>query len=230
MNEQGKRFIQISFAVLINVAAGVIVFFITKNYTYTITVIAVLELIGIVAILIFKLRPNSLIGELKEYRSLNEGPTLFDLVKDVTSEFKYMGISARTVLIDDEYIKEMIQKAKGNCVFKFLILDPECSFVEEKAIEEGDTCSGWKKEIEATISRLKKLREKHDLKIEVRTHDTYPIFRMIIINSNNLFFSWYPVGRRGSNSPLSVFSNSRNSMYEPLTGYFDKLWISCKEH
>lgn len=215
-------------AVVINFIAGLLVYFITTNLIYALITIGTLELLIIIALLLRAQKCKSIIGVRKSFRSFDEAPKPLEMIHEVTSEFRFMGISAKTLLIDEAFDREMIQKARGSCHFKFLLLNPQSKYVKEKAIEEGDTPIGWKNEIEASIERLHTLRDQHHLNLEIRLFDSYPIFRIILVNSI-MYFSWYPSGRRGSTSPMQISENINQSMYEPFSNYFNKLWEICPE-
>jgi hypothetical protein len=95
-------------------------------------------------------------------------------------------------------------------------------------MEEGDTVPGWKGEIEASIDRLRLLRDVHKLNIEVRLYDQFPIFRLMFINGSIMYFGWYPIGQQGIRGPLLIVENAQHSLYEPLRMSFNELWTTAR--
>lgn len=208
----------------LNIVAGLAVFFVTKSAISTLATIAVTELL-LVLFMARALLVHPRIPGITQYsRSSPVGGDLLAIGDMVTTEFVFWGISAKTVIHSDDFRRIIIERARGSTTFRFLILHPTSPHLAVKALEEGDTATGWRREIEANIDRLREMRDEHHLNIEVRTYDAWPIFRLMFINSSTLYFGWYPRGSQGVHSPLIVVRNDRISIYHPIRLLFEQVW------
>jgi len=213
----------------LNIAAGVVSFYLTKDSTTTFATVAITELLVILEVSRRLLTRPHVPGVLR-YRSTPPiGGELLDIAQSVTSEFLFWGISAKTIIHSDDFRQILVMKSRGKRRFRFLILDPESEHVIKRAAEEGDTPHGWQREIEANIDRLQQLRTQHGLNIEVRLYDAAPVFRLIFIDSNMMYLGWYPMESQGVHSPLLVVTNGANSIYGPVRTLFEETWLTSKE-
>lgn len=226
--EPRKLVIELAAAVLLNVVAGVITYFFTRQVTYALVAAIVVEMAVIIAMYVRLKSKPKLVGITDSAPTFAEGPDIVTIAQTVSTEFAFWGISAKSMLSDDRFRDVMVRKAKGNCEFRFMLLNPNSPYVAKKALEEGDTAAGWKNEIEANIMRLKQLRDEHHLNIEVRVYDQFPVFRVIFTNSNKMYFGWYPVGLQGIRSPLLIVENSQGALYQPVRLSFNDLWVRAE--
>jgi len=221
--------VELAVAVVLNVLAGIMTFFITRQVVHALVAVIVFETL-IIGFLCWRLtRTPKLVGIIDSAPSFAKGPSITEIAQTVATEFVFWGISAKSILSNDEFREIIIKKAKGNCEFKFLLLDPNSPFVADKALEEGDTAEGWKNEIAANILRLRQLRDEHHLNIEIKVYDQFPVFRLIIANSNLMYFGWYSGGLQGIRSPLLIVQNNQGSLYQPARLSFNDLWVRAAE-
>jgi len=221
--EPRKLAVELTAATILNITAGVVTFLLTQQIVYALIAVVILEAIAI-GLLYWQLkRKPKLVGIIDYARTFAEGPSVVEIAQSVSTEFIFWGISAKSMLSNDEFREVMMKKSKGNCIFKFMLLNPESQFVAKKALEEGDTAIGWKNEIEANLLRLKQLKDEHHLNIEVRLYDQFPVFRVIFSNSNLMYFGWYPIGLQGIRSPLLIVQNNQGALYQPVRLSFNDL-------
>jgi hypothetical protein len=212
-----------------NIIAGVLIFILVSNITNAFILLSITEFL-IIIYLIFRNYTEHVIPGFKKYSGkFEDGYKVSDILDNVSFSFDFVGISARTMLIEELFIEKLIKSAKGKNKFRFLLLNPNCENVEIKSNEEGDTKSSWENEINASIERLKSLKKEHKLNIEIRLYNSYPIFRQVILNNSIMYFSWYPTGQRGSSSPVMCFDDSKKSIYQPLKANYEELWKSSIE-
>lgn len=222
--EPKKVAIELASAIILNAIAGIVTFLFTQQIVYALVAVITLEAM-IIGLLYWQLtRKPNLVGIVDSAPTFAEGPSITTIAQTVATEFIFWGISAKSMLSNDEFRDIMLRKAKGNCEFRFLLLHPQSQFVAKKALEEGDTATGWKNEIDANIFRLKQLRDEHHLNIKVRLYDQFPVFRVIFTNSNRMYFGWYPIGLQGIRSPLLIVQNNQGSLYQPARLNFNDLW------
>jgi hypothetical protein len=220
---------EVFIAFALNIVAGVFTFFLTQQIVYALIIIALIEAITIAILYLQLKRRPKLVGIVQSFPTFAKGPGLPQIIESVTTEFVFWGISAKSLLSNDEFRELMIKKSKGDCVFKFLLLKPTSPFVAMRALEEGDTAIGWKNEIEANVIRLKELKDEHHLNIEVRLYNRFPVFRTIFVNSNTMYFGWYSIGLPGIRSPLLIIQNGQGTLYHPLRLIFNEIWSSGEE-
>lgn len=213
----------------INVIAGILIFVFVSNLTNAFILLSIIEFL-IIVYLLYKNYNEHVIPGVKKYSSkFEDGYKVSEILDNVSVSFDFIGISARTMLIDELFIDKLIKCAKGKNKFRFLLLNPDCENVEIKSNEEGDIKSSWQNEINASIERLKSLRKEHKLNIEVKIYNSYPIFRQVILNNSTMYFSWYPTGLRGSSSPMMCFDDSKKSIYQPLKANYEEIWKMSEE-
>jgi hypothetical protein len=123
-----------------------------------------------------------------------------------------------------DFRDQMTKKARGGCKFRIMVLNPEYARIGEKAHEEGDTAEMWIADIQTTTMKVRQLREQHQLNIELRYYDHFPILRGMFVNDHKLYFGWYGIGRQGVRSTLLVLENKPGSFYLPLKRLFEELW------
>jgi len=213
----------IGLGLFLNVAAGIFSFYLTKDATATFVTLAVTELVLILELIRRLLTRPHVPGVAKYRAAAPVGGELVEIVSSVSTEFVFWGISAKTVIHNDDFRRVLIEKARS-APFRFLILSPDSAHVALRAAEEGDTAMGWKREIEANIDRLQVLRNQYGLNLEIGLFDSAPVFRLILLNSNLLYLGWYPRSSQGFHSPLIVASNEAYSLYVPIRASFEDAW------
>jgi uncharacterized protein DUF5919 len=219
-----KYLYDIYLPLLINLVAGILIFVFATNITNAFILLSIIEFLVIVYLLFRNYKEHIIPGVKKFSEKFENGYDVTEILEDVSSSFDFIGISARTMLINEIFIEKLLKKAKGKNKFRFLLLNPDCNNVDIKSSEEGDIKSSWENEINASIERLKSLKKEHKLNIEIRLYESYPIFRQIILNNTLMYFSWYPTGQRGTSSPVMCFDDSKKSIYQPLKANFEEIW------
>jgi Domain of unknown function (DUF5919) len=218
----------IAVAFAVNIVAGAVLLVATRNLTYALTAIVLIQF-GLMLFLGTPLwRRKVALGIVSTTSSSPEGSELARLAEGVTAEFAFWGISAKSLLSNDSFNRLMIQKARGTCVFRFLLISPTSEHLVRKAVEEGDAPEAWQKEIEANLVRLARFRDEHHLNLEVRAYDQRPTFRCVFVNSDLAYLGWYPPGAQGRNSPFLVIRNSHTSLYHPVRAEFESLWSRAR--
>lgn len=217
--------------IAVNLGAGFAIYFLTESILSAALSVALIELV-LIAVLWRQLEGRPRVPGVQQYAGSSPvGSDLLAIAESVASEFVFWGISAKTIIHSDDFRNVIIQKARGNTRFRFLILDPDSDCVALRAAEEGDTATGWKREIEANIDRLLQMRDQLGLNIDIRLFDAWPVFRLIFVNDHTLYFGWYPHASQGIHSPLVVTANmnSRPSLYDPIRRLFNDFWNHGKE-
>ncbi|MDR1985061.1 MAG: DUF5919 domain-containing protein [Prevotellaceae bacterium] len=138
-----------------------------------------------------------------------------------------MGISLKSIF-NNEDIDSLIGNkcdANKNFKFKFLVLNPDSKYLEEKAKEEGGNPDEWKLDIQKTIIHLKRLKNINTSNIEIKMYDSLPIWRCIFMDNKCTYVSFYVYGSNGKKSPEFIISDTSNyNLYLPLRKTFDELW------
>jgi hypothetical protein len=209
-------------ALAANIAAGLVVWISTRSIEYALVCVAVCE--GAVILLLALRREHVEMGVTSVRHSVPAGVDLSALIEEVTVEFAFWGISAKTMLGDDKFLEWMTRTAHGACSFKFLLLNPSSPHLDDRAGQERDNADSWRREIDANVLRLSELQVRHGLNLEVRLYDERPSFRCMFVNGDRAQVSWYPPGLQGKHSPLVFVRDGRGSIYSPIRIEFDKAW------
>ena len=104
------------------------------------------------------------------------------------------------------------------------MLNPESSTVERKAEDENDNAVSWSNEIQATIQRLKSFGENHNIKIEIRVYNDFPIWRFCVIDKKKIYLNYFLSNQQGPESPLLEITPVQNGIFWGFMNEFNETW------
>jgi hypothetical protein len=150
----------------------------------------------------------------------------------------FLGVSARTIM--QPQVEEALRHkllTNHEYVIKFLLFDRnETEKLRRRALEETgdpDTADEWAESMLATIQmvlRIKRSLGKAGERVEIRTYNSFPVFRMLIIDESRVLVNFYAAGRYPSQTACLELRNPGNttSFAYCLHKHFNELWRDAK--
>lgn len=168
---------------------------------------------------------HSRLGVAEIFETFDTAPSTANIIDMANLSIDFIGISGRTFFESGE-IEEMVsRKARSGVRFRFLVLDPQSRFVEQKARDEGDEPAAWRHDIKASINRLHRLPVGADSNsIQVRTYDALPIWRLLLVDGKLGYVTYYPHGGRGKQMFMLAMDNQIGKLYPPFADYYSYVW------
>lgn len=149
----------------------------------------------------------------------NQAQAINDIKKDIENSngIKIFCMRGRSFIQYDQPLSYILEKR--NFEIKYLLADPNSSFVEKRA-QEINKIKSYKGELENNLSDLFAVSgEKKE--VEVRTHRQPAVFRLIILD-DSLYLSFFT---SDLGSQLNVFKINKESLiYEGFNRYFKMIW------
>jgi hypothetical protein len=214
---------ELAIALASNIAAAGIIWLSTRSITAALA--AAMFVMTCLAIYLI-LRPavaSTRLGIQRTWKQATDGPVPREILAQARNEFAFWGISAKSMLSDEDFRQVLLRVGRSGCEFRFLFLDPDSLHLSTKAAEEGDTAEGWRQEIRANVARVQRLCDEHGVRIQVRYYDEYPVFRVFFVD-DLAYFGWYPPDGQGIKSPFARIAGSRTSLHYPLRLAFENHW------
>jgi len=164
------------------------------------------------------------IGLLKVFPFAKE--SIEDTLRMPSKSFRFLGVSAEFV-VNSERFKEVVKKktSQEDCRFEFLLLSPNAATsIKKHATSEGISEDGLRNRIEAFKSDLKELAGDCQEKIEARFYDGLPIFRLVFVDDDICYVSYYGAkGKKGIDTPQLLLRKTDNSLYNAFFNYYTEL-------
>ena len=135
-----------------------------------------------------------MLGFIKQYDQAEETTTKG--LEEAKNSYWWFGTSAYYVLCDPKTRENHIL-TKPLTEFVFVTIDPECtSVVASESNWAHQTKEETVERISETMERIKKLKEK-GINIRWEGRSTTPSFRVIVVNKEKIFVSFYEEGKIG---------------------------------
>jgi len=147
----------------------------------------------------------------------------------------FLGVSARTIM--DNAAQPAIRKALANepsLKLRFLLFDPrETQLGEQRAQDETGTATtwtSWSQLIRSVVAELQAISIDHPgADIEVRIYKSFPVFRLLIVDHEEVFLNFYGKGVLPTALPaLHLRADSVTSLASAFTGYFEECWRTAE--
>ena len=147
-----------------------------------------------------------------------------EVVSQLRHSFSFWGISAKRTISSLPFRTLLNEIQRNNIKVKFLLFDPNSANLERKATDEGDSPEAWKRDISATIARIKELIIKYPNNIELHIYSEFPIWRIMFVDESLAIAHYFPSGKQGPESPQLIIDKRENSLFEPLYKEFNEIW------
>ena len=154
---------------------------------------------------------------------------LGDVLLKARNEIVFFGISAKRSVTDDTFRRALERIENRQLRLRFLILDPSCSAFEERAQEQGEPSDTWRADQQTTTSRLSAYKRLMNLNIELRYFSSYPIWRAIIIDREQVFVSTFLPGKRGTEACQYSLNAANEELAYGLVKFYHTTWKQARE-
>ncbi|MDR1197835.1 MAG: hypothetical protein LBK94_02325 [Prevotellaceae bacterium] len=166
---------------------------------------------------------------IKKFSTKRATLNLNKIINSAKESVDFLGISGKTLFDkgNNDMCKILTERKKLRIQFRFLLLDPESDYLQEKVKEEMDSgnIQNWKDDINNSIKTLYKIGME-----EVQCYDAKPIWNILRVD-NKIFLSYYGNGRSGREFPVIKIENNtkRSTLYIPIMNEFEYLWKKAKK-
>jgi Domain of unknown function (DUF5919) len=148
------------------------------------------------------------------------------LIRQCRDSFDFMTITGRTSLNRAEV--EAAIKERGSvrsCRFRILLLDPESEHLDRFCRVEGSSPAQTREKIHATTKSLLRVKAEHRVNLSVRWYDSYPVWRVAVVDNATAHVGYYQRGRKGYEGPRLVCPSSpRGGLFAPFSTEFEEAW------
>ncbi len=174
--------------------------------------------------LLFKIRQYDLAGIKRVYKP--KYITTAKALEKTDSSFYFLGVSAKSTA-DDKDVEKQFLRLQSNSGYdiKFLLMNPlAIANITARANDENGNVNSWILDMKSSLSNLKNLADKHNIKIQIKLYDEYPLWRMIVIDKKIVFLNYALQKTKINSSPLIKMTNKDNALCNTFIRQFDLLW------
>jgi hypothetical protein len=145
--------------------------------------------------------------------------------------FCFMTVTGRTSLHQADVEAALKERcAVGRCEVRVLLLHPLSQHLQKFCEFEGSSLEQTREKILATTRSLLVLKRENQLSIEVRWYDSFPIWRLAIIDGSIVSVGFYGIGRKGYEGPrLNCKGSREKSLIYPLSLEFETIWSASRD-
>ena len=204
------------------IATGILNLFGYFNININIIIGLIMLCIILIILLLMKRKKNEIGIDCIYTKEAN--PSLDDYITSITSSFYFWGISANRTVNNINLREKLVKIGHKNGEIKFLLLDPNSSTLERKAKDENVDPDNLRKDIQATIQRLKSYVEKYNIKIEIRFYTDFPIWRLCVIDNKKIYLNYFLSNQQGPESPLIEIRPVSNGIFGGFIKEFNETW------
>lgn len=148
---------------------------------------------------------------------------LTKVLEENPSQLKILGASGyETFHLVDSPLHKLIEAFPYSV--KILLLDANSQYVPERAQSVGEKTAKYRSDITDSFRWLKGLSQRNP-KVEVKTYDHLPNWKMILTDKH-LWLQYYMPNKHVDDSVVYIIyrNNDNSSLYEPFYNEFHRLW------
>jgi hypothetical protein len=230
------NFKEIFFAIFVTIISTVILDTI-KSLSFTNKILLGIGIFLVFILIVFFYKYSYLLSSLDDIgiKSVKFGkhiPKISEYNLKTNGDFYFLGISAKRIINNLEIQEKIIQIARtNNHSVKFLLLNPNSTFIQKAADRENTSKEIWQSEIISVVAKIKELKEKNNLNIEVKYYSFMPIWRLIIMNGNLMYLTYFTDNREGIESPMLelIDESDGDNIYRAYKDMFYGIWENWSE-
>lgn len=158
-----------------------------------------------------------------------------NIMKKSRRKIRFLGIASSKWLNDEKLMEKTIRRlcSDNSGGIEFLLLNPNSDYAKRMDL----ACSNGKKLTTESINKclaklsniiLKICKDNNMYNIEnfqIRLYSRFPIYRLIIVDDESIYMSFYEPGSDGrNNSQIKISGKRKNSTYKCLINYYNQLW------
>jgi hypothetical protein len=152
--------------------------------------------------------------------------TTVKALEKTESSFCFLGVSAKSTADNKEVEKQFLRlQNHSGYEIKFLLMSPSATDnIKARAKDENADYKAWILHMKSSLLSLQKIAESHNLNIQIRLYDEYPLWRMIVIDKKRVFLNYALPNIKINSSPLIKMTNKDNALCNTFIRRFDLLW------
>ena len=155
--------------------------------------------------------------------------TLGEALLNARTELVFFGISAKRSVTDDAFKRAIEHLEDHQLRIRFLLLDPSSEAFVQRVRDEGESSDAWNADQQVATSRLGSYKRRLNLNIELRYFDSYPIWRAIIIDREEVFVSVFLPGKRGTEVSQYRLSRVNEELAYGIINAYHTAWHEARE-
>ena len=158
-----------------------------------------------------------------------------NIMKKSRRKIRFLGIASSKWLNDERLMEETIRRlcSDGSGGIEFLLLNPNsdyakrmdlaCSKGKRTTTESINTCLS---KLSNIILKICKDNNMYNIEsFQIRLYSRFPIYRLIIVDDECIYMSFYEPGSDGrNNSQVKISGKRKNATYKCLINYYNQLW------
>lgn len=212
---------------LVNIIAGVALFFLTKNILYTVIGVLCFSIIIYVSRIVML---HNVSGLKRYYKDSPDPTTLLNQYFKESNLIRLLAIRGARMLGNDRslinyIIRRLPRDWEGR--IEILILDPNGEHIRERARELNHDPDTFATECGNSIRNIFRLKDQYNVEIEVRTYNRKPTLRTIIFDDRALL-SYY-IGSEGHIPIQYELQPGSSSLYRLVNLLYDNIWLNSEE-
>lgn len=218
-----KDYILLAISVITSIIASVILAF-SIHFIY-------LSIIFVLCVIIYiinsKLQTLRYIGVKRIEKNISNETDTEKLLSAVNSNFYMMGRGGSR-FVEAQNFQNALSNADRRIPVRFLLLEPGSDAPEALSLERSVSKAHISNIVDATMNTLRQ-HKSAGYNIECRYYDNpkyIPIFRVVSIDDQEIFVSFYPRRQTGKNSFQIVLFDSKNNnnLYIAFKLHFESMW------
>jgi hypothetical protein len=162
--------------------------------------------------------------------------------KDFLCNFEFakkvdmMALSLRDNWTSNGDFVNIIKKraASGECVYRFLVLNPTSEVTVHRSFEEKDIVGHLSTNIRDSLIKLSEVSEglsnSKKQYLSIKTNSDLTMYCSIIRADDRMFVSFYLASVRGSGCPTLKIQGNETALFKKFSAEFEKLWSSAKPY
>lgn len=163
------------------------------------------------------------------HRPAEDRLSLGDIMSEAERDVLFFGIIAKRSVNEDSFRRALERSGRSQIKIRFLLLDPYCSAFSERAEEEREDADAWRSDYEATIARLRAYKKTLGVDISLRITENYPIWRVMILDSDRVCLSPFLPRMRGTEAMQYDLSQSGSQLAYGWVKYSQVCWDEARE-
>ncbi len=158
-----------------------------------------------------------------------------NIMKKSRRKIRFLGIASSKWLNDEKLMEETIRRlcSDSSGGIEFLLLNPNSDYAKRMDLASSKEKKSTTESINKCLEKLSKIilricKDNNMYNIDnfqIRLYSRFPIYRLIIVDDESIYMSFYEPGSDGrNNSQIKISGKRKNATYKCLINYYNQLW------